>query len=84
MPSPSPLLNPWPDYVAHLPELQWQIEKNTCRSRKQIIFFLIIIMILLLPGNATAHTVGVSRESFEFCLSSVVFAEAVDQPVQGL
>lgn len=36
MPSPSPLLNPWPDYVAHLPELQWQIEENTCRSSKQI------------------------------------------------
>lgn len=41
-------------------------------------------MILLLFGNATAHIVGVSHESFEICLSSVVFAEAEDQPVQGL
>lgn len=41
-------------------------------------------MILLLFGNATAHIVGVSLESFEICLSSVVFAEAEDQPVQGL
>lgn len=90
MPSPSPLLNPWPDYVAQLPELQWQIEKNTCRSRKQItcfvfvFLFFFLIMILLLFGNATTHKVGVSLESFEICLSSVVFAEAVDQPVQAL
>lgn len=76
MPSPSPLLNPWPDYVAQLPELQWQIERNTCRSRQQIslICFLFFLMILLLFGNATAHQVGVSLESFEICLSSVVFA----------
>lgn len=41
-------------------------------------------MILLFCGYATAHMVGVSLESFEICLSSVVFAEAEDQPVQGL
>lgn len=40
-------------------------------------------MILSLFGNATAHLVGVSLERFEICLS-VVFAEAKDQPVQGL
>lgn len=79
-PSPQPLTY----YVAHLPELQLQIEKkNTCRSRKQI-SLICYFMILLLFGNATAHAVGVSLERFEICLSSVVFAEAKDQAVQGL
>lgn len=75
MPSPSPLLNPWPDYVAQLPELQWQVEKNTCRSRQQISLICFVFdWFLLLFGNATAHKVGISLESFEICLSSVVFA----------
>lgn len=40
------------------------------------------MMILLLFGDATAHRVGVRREKSAFLL--VVFAEAQDQPVQGL
>lgn len=85
MPSPSPLLNPWPDYVAQLPELQWQIEKNTCSSRQQIslicfVFEWFCCYLAMPQPTKWASVLRVLKSAF--LLWSLL--EAVDQLVHAL
>lgn len=82
-PSPQPLtgLCSAPSWIA----MTNREKKNNCRSRKQIclIFFFFFnydLCYLAMPHSPHSGCL----ESFEICLSSVVFADAIDQPVQGL